>query len=135
MLAKRGELRVATGQQLVRVALVRDVEGELVLRRLKNAVERDGQLDHAKVGADVTAMVGSDRDDLVSDLLRQLRQDSCGQSFQIFRAADAIDEQQSAGQSALAGVRIDLPMGAGEIPMSEGMSNEMSEEEKRARRG
>ena len=51
------------------------------------------------------------------------------------RAADAIDEQQSAGQSTLAGVRIDLPMGAGEIPMSEGMSDEMSDEEKRARRG
>jgi len=51
------------------------------------------------------------------------------------RAADAIDEQQSAGQAALAGVRIDLPMGAGEIPMSEGMSDEMSEGEKRARRG
>ncbi|OQB88588.1 MAG: hypothetical protein BWX86_02648 [Verrucomicrobia bacterium ADurb.Bin122] len=86
------KLALATGQQLVRVALVGDVEGELVLRRLKNAVERDGQLDHAKVGADVTAMVGGDRDDLVANLLRQLRQDSRGQGFQIFRAADAIEQ-------------------------------------------
>lgn len=55
------------------------------------------------------------------------------------RAAEAIDEQHGIGQPALAGVRIDLPLAAGEIPtaeeMPEEMSEEMSEEQRRARRG
>ncbi|MDO9016422.1 MAG: hypothetical protein Q8S73_44420 [Deltaproteobacteria bacterium] len=51
------------------------------------------------------------------------------------RAAEAIDEQHGVGQPALAGVRIDLPLAAGEIPTAEGMPEELSEEARRARRG
>ena len=43
------KLGVAAGKQLVRIALVPDVEYELVLRRVEHIVQRDGQFHHAQV--------------------------------------------------------------------------------------
>ena len=50
-LAQRAELREPAGQQLVHVGLVAGVEDDLVLGRVEDPVERDGQLDHAEVRA------------------------------------------------------------------------------------
>ncbi len=41
------ELAAPARQQLVHVALVGDVEDELVVRRIEYPMQRDGQLDHA----------------------------------------------------------------------------------------
>ena len=46
----------AAGEQLVHVALMGDVEDKLVLGRVEDAVQRDRQLDHAEIRADVPAV-------------------------------------------------------------------------------
>jgi hypothetical protein len=45
----RKTLRPA-GEQLVRVTLMADIPDDLVRRRIKNPMNRNGQLDHAKIG-------------------------------------------------------------------------------------
>ena len=55
LLAERLHPIVATGEQLVRVALMSNVPHELVARRVEGVVQRDRQLDHAEAGADVAA--------------------------------------------------------------------------------
>ena len=62
------------GKHLVDVALVTDVEDELVLRRVENAMERDGQLDHAEIGSEMTAGLREHLDQLIAHFLRELRQ-------------------------------------------------------------
>ena len=54
-LPQRVELGQPAGQQLVHVGLVPGVEDQLVLGRVEHPVQRDRQLDHAQVGAQVTA--------------------------------------------------------------------------------
>lgn len=51
------------------------------------------------------------------------------------RAARAIDEQEATTQAVITGLRIEVPAAAGGPPMSEGMSEGMSEESARAGRG
>ena len=46
---------LATGQHLVHVALVTGVEDDGVVRGLEDAMQGDGQLDHAEVGSEVPA--------------------------------------------------------------------------------
>ena len=48
------------GEHLVDVALVADVEDELVLRRVEDAMERDGQLDDAEVRPEMAAGLRED---------------------------------------------------------------------------
>ena len=79
---------VATRQQLVHVTLVRDVEDELILGRVEDAVEGDGQLHHAEVGADVAAVLGRDGDEAFANLLREQRQLGRRQRLHVLRAAD-----------------------------------------------
>jgi hypothetical protein len=45
----------AAGKHLVNVALVTDVEDEPVVRRVENAMKRNGQLDHTEIGSEMTA--------------------------------------------------------------------------------
>ena len=52
---QRLEPLVAPGEQLVRVALVADVPDQLVAGRVEDAVQREGQLDHAEVRRQVAA--------------------------------------------------------------------------------
>ena len=62
------------GKHLVDVALVADVEDELVLRRVEDAMQRDGQLDHAEVRSEMAAGLREDFDQLIAHFLRELRQ-------------------------------------------------------------
>ena len=55
VLAHGVEAVPAAGEELVHVALVAHVEDELVLRRVEDTVQRDGQLDHAEVRPEVAA--------------------------------------------------------------------------------
>ena len=69
------EARLTSGEQLVDVALVRDVEDEAVSGRVEDVVHGDGQLDHAEVRPDVTAGFGDAGDKALADLF--------GKSFQL----------------------------------------------------
>jgi len=44
----------SAGKHLVNVALVTDVEDEPVVRRVENAMKRNGQLDHTEIGSEMT---------------------------------------------------------------------------------
>ena len=52
-LAQCFERIVASGEELVRIALVADVPYELITRCLERGVQRDGELDDAEARADV----------------------------------------------------------------------------------
>ena len=52
---------VPAGQQLVHVGLVAGVEDDRVPRRVEDAVQRDGELDDAEVGAEVAAGLATPR--------------------------------------------------------------------------
>ena len=62
------------GKHFVDVTLVADVEDKLVLRRVENAMQRDGQLDHAEIRPEMAAGLREHLDQLVAHFLRELRQ-------------------------------------------------------------
>ena len=62
------------GKHLVHVALMADVEDKFVLRRVEDAVQRDGQLDDAEVRPEMSAGLRKDLDQFVAHFLRELRQ-------------------------------------------------------------
>ena len=75
----------ASREHLVRVALVRDIEDDLVARRIKDRVECDGRFDDPEVRSDVPADEARARDErrphlLCKDtaLLRRIAPYVCG---------------------------------------------------------
>ena len=52
------EARRAAGEQLVDVSLMADIEEEAVAGRVEDVMHGDGEFDHAKVGPEVTAVIG-----------------------------------------------------------------------------
>ena len=62
-LPQRLHLRVAPGEQLVRIALMADVPHELIARRPERGVERDRELDHTEARTDVAARARHDVDE------------------------------------------------------------------------
>ena len=79
---------VAAGEQLVDVALVGDVEDELVARCIENAVQGDRELDHAEVGPEVPAVVRGDLDEFLADLLGEAVELVDRQGLHVGRAGD-----------------------------------------------
>ncbi len=88
LLLQPGEVLPA-GEQLVHVGLVARVPQDLVLRGLEDAVQGDGELDHAQVGAEVAACLGNGVDEEGPDLLCQLGQLLQAEPVQIARSPDA----------------------------------------------
>ena len=87
------ESLAASGENLVDVALVRDVEDELVLRRAEDAVQRDAQLDDAEVRPEMAAdgcriVVGHHADEFVPHFLGELWQQGFGHCFHVGRGID-----------------------------------------------
>ena len=68
------------GEELVHVALVADVEDELVLRRVEDAVQRDGQLDDAEVRARGARRFAKERGSAHRELPGRAAADSCSRS-------------------------------------------------------
>ena len=68
------KLTATARQQFVHVALMGDVEDKLILWRVEGAMQRDRQLDHAKIRADVAAIFRRDGDQFLPNFLGQLRQ-------------------------------------------------------------
>ena len=92
VLADRRELVAAAGQDLVRVGLVADVPEDLVARGVEQRVQRDGQLAGAEVRAEVPADLTDRVDDVLADLLSDLRQLFLAEGVQVLRALDAVEE-------------------------------------------
>ncbi len=85
------EERVGTaGEHLVRVALVRDVEDDLVRRGVEDTVQRDGELDDGQVGGHVPADDGRRVDDGAANLLAEGGKLSLGQRLHVGRPCDAL---------------------------------------------
>jgi hypothetical protein len=62
------------GKHFMDVTLVADIEDKLVLRRFEDPMERNGQLDHSEVRAEVAAGLRQHFDQFVADFLGKLRQ-------------------------------------------------------------
>ena len=64
----------AAGKHFVDVTLMTDIEDKPVLRRVEDAMQRDGQLDDAEIWPEMPAGLRKDFDQLVAHFLRELRQ-------------------------------------------------------------
>ncbi len=87
-LGAQGREVLPPGQQFVDIADVSGVVDDRVVRRLEDAVQRDGQLDDAEVGAEVPARPGHLVDQELPDLRRQGGEARGGQPTQCRRAGD-----------------------------------------------
>ena len=73
----------APGEELVRIALVRNVEDDLVGGGAEHVMERDGELDHGEVGGDMPAVRGRFVDDDLAHLAAQLGELACVEGFDV----------------------------------------------------
>jgi len=80
------------GEHLVHVRLVPGVPHDRVVRRLEHAVQRDGQLDHAKVRPKMAAGAADRLDEPLADLRRERRQRRLGQCPNVGRSGDPIQQ-------------------------------------------
>jgi hypothetical protein len=88
VLADRRQPVAATGEDLVRVGLVADVPEDLVGGRVEQAVEGDGELAGAQVGAEMAADLADRVDDVGAHLLRDLLQLGVVEAVQVLRPLD-----------------------------------------------
>ena len=95
VLADRRELVAAAGEDLVRVGLVADVPQDLVLRRVEQRVQRDGELARPEVGAEVPADLADRVDDVLADLLGDLGELVLVERVEVLRAVDAVEDRGS----------------------------------------
>ena len=63
-----------SGQDFVDINLMAHVPDEFVLGRVEDAVQRDGQLDHAEVRAEMPAALGQPGDQFLPDFPGQFLQ-------------------------------------------------------------
>ena len=80
------------GKHLVDVTLMADVEDELVLRRVENAMERDRQLDHAEIRPEMTAGLREHLDQLIAHFLRELRETFLRQRLHVGGRMNSIEQ-------------------------------------------
>ncbi|MCY1233626.1 hypothetical protein D9M72_461760 [compost metagenome] len=73
-LAQRPDAVATAGQDLVRIALVADVEDQPVIRRVEDLVDGNRQFDNAEAGAEMAAGARHRVDHFRSDLTGKLRQ-------------------------------------------------------------
>ncbi len=78
-------------QDLVRIGLVPDVPDQEVARGVEEVVQGDRQLDRAEVRGEVAAGLRDRADDLVTQLIGELRQLLAGEAPQRLRVGDAIE--------------------------------------------
>ena len=78
-LAQRTHALTPTGQNFVRIGLVAHIPHHTVLRRVEDIVQRDGELDRAKVGAEVPSRPGHTAQQKSPQLCGKLAQLATGQ--------------------------------------------------------
>ena len=71
VLADRVDLVPAAGEHFVHVALVADIEEQLVLRCIEDAVQGDGEFHYTQIGAEVATGFGKGFDQRLANNFRQ----------------------------------------------------------------
>lgn len=79
----------APGQDLVRVGSVPDIPDDAVFRRVVQVMQRDGEFDHAKAGAEMAANLGDGIDQVAAQFRGDGRQVRFRKLAQISRCGDA----------------------------------------------
>src|SRR4026207_1683361 len=69
--AYRAKALSPSREQLMHVNLVADIPDKLVFGRIEDVVQRDGELDDAKIGAEVPAVPGQTSDHFGPDFIGQ----------------------------------------------------------------
>src|SRR6185295_3424255 len=92
VLADRRQLVAAAGEDLVRVGLVPDVPEDLVLRGVQQRVQRDRDLAHPEVGAEVAADLADRVDDVLAHLLGDLLELVLRQDVEVPGAVDRVQK-------------------------------------------
>jgi hypothetical protein len=93
-LAQGADAVPAAGQHLMRIGLMADVPDELVVRRVEDMMQRDGQLDDAKSGAEMAPGDRNGRDQLLPELGGKLRQLMVLKPAQIRRYVDVVEQRR-----------------------------------------
>jgi hypothetical protein len=73
-LADGGKAVESAGEELVDIALVANIEEELVARRVEDSVQSEGELHDAEVRAEVAAGFGEDLDEFATNFAGELRE-------------------------------------------------------------
>lgn len=73
-LAQRADAVATAGEDLVRIALVADIEDQPVVRRVEHLVDGDRQFDDTEACTQMSARAGHRVDHLVANFARKLRQ-------------------------------------------------------------
>ena len=94
---------VATGEELVDVALMRDVEDEPVLSGVERQVQGDRQFHYAQVRSDVPAICRSDLDNASPQLSSQLIQFVLSELSQVGGALDLVKQGHATFGSGVLG--------------------------------
>ncbi|MNC42518.1 hypothetical protein D3C81_1507440 [compost metagenome] len=92
LLAQGGHLLAASGEDLVRVGLVADVPHQTVAGRVVDMVQGDGQLDHAKTGAEMPTGACHGVEHVLAQLVGQGLQLAFAEGAQRGGAVDAVEQ-------------------------------------------
>ena len=92
LLAKRGEHRLASGDELVHVGLVSGVPQDGVARAVEDPVQGQRQLDRAEVRAQVAGRLGHRLHDEVADLAGEVVELGVGEAAQVGRLLDGLQD-------------------------------------------
>ena len=111
LLAKRPDPVAAPCQDLVGIALVRNVPDDPVLGCVEHRMERHGEFDHAKPRAQMPACDADRADRLGPEFMGELRQLRVRQAVQVLGHLHPVEERGigSVGQSGLRGERASGP--------------------------
>ena len=90
LFAQRANAVAPPGQDLVRIALMRDVPDQLVARRVEHGVQRNGQFHHAETRAQVTARLADRTDRLSTQLVSKTAQLWIRKAFHVGRGHDSV---------------------------------------------
>ncbi len=82
----------APGEEFVGIGLMAHIPDDLVRGAVKDVVQGDGEFHRPQAGGQMPAGLGHGGNDLLPDLLRQLRQQFRRQFFQILRTIDVIQQ-------------------------------------------
>ena len=81
----------AAGQHLMWIRLMGYIVNDVVMRRIKYRVQRNGSLYHTKVRAKVTAMFGRTAQKCCADFINKTLAACCVKFFNIFRIIDLLE--------------------------------------------
>ena len=93
-LAETAHARAPSGDNLMRIGLMANVPNQAIARGVKNVMERGGQFDNAKAGAQMAAGVGNHGDGLAAQFVGKLPELAFGEPAQIGRLFNPIKQRR-----------------------------------------